>query len=363
MTGLPSRTNKELHMRDIIQTVKKKANILVLKAKKNPGIVIILSLVFSFAVPFSILYYLDPILFERTWIGRTFYLFFLWLVILEIILDWEKLQKTKLEKPGSIRKISFITALLLPTLYVVIANYGGLNLMIENLAKQNNMQEHYAKLMRIPVEYLAFAVFFGLMVLLAYGKSGLIDFSTSTFFLGIIGTLYAINNLYPDNRFTPFQMLVPATANLAAGFLNWMGYQTAFLHSVLPGVPRLAVLNAPGGFIFFDIAWPCAGIESLLIYTVVIVLFLKKSSVPWWQRIIYFAIGALVTYFLNVLRIVTIFLIAIGNGDWHIFHDYYGLLYSVSWIISYPLIIVGSQALWGKIRSWRVGKKDPVLTS
>jgi thaumarchaeosortase len=350
-------------MLDNEQGFEKKANRLVLKTKKNTGVVILLSLIFSFVVPFSMLYYLDPGLFEKTWIGRTFYLFFLWLVILEIILDWEKLQKGKLQKVGSLRTIAFIAVLLLPTVYMVVANYGGLNLMIENLGKQNNMEDHYAKLMRLPVEYLVFAAAFGLMVLLAYGRSGLLDFSTSVFFLGVIGTLYAIDTLYPGNRFTPFQMLVPATANLAASVLNWMGYQTVFLRSAMEGVPRLAVLNTNVGIVAFDIAWPCSGIESLLIYTVVILLFLKKSGIPLWQKTAYFAIGASVTYILNVLRIVTIFLIKIGRGDWQTFHDYYGLLYSVSWIISYPLIIVGSQALWRKIRNRKSGRKDLVLTS
>jgi exosortase/archaeosortase family protein len=350
-------------MRDFKQASKKDANALMLRVKRNAGVVTILSVVFSFAIPFSILYYLDPGLFEKTWIGRTFYLFFLWLVILEIILDWEKLQKGKLFRLRSLRTIAFVVTLLLPTVYVIIANYGGLNLMMADFLRQNNMQDFYAKLMRIPVEYLVFTVLFASMVILAYGKKGLMDFLTAILFLGIIGTLYTINNVFPDNAFTPFMMLVPTTASLAAGVLNWMGYRTVFQPSPLQGTPRLAVMNASGGFAQFDIAWVCAGIESLLLYTVVIILFLRRSGIPVWQKITYFALGASVTYFLNILRIVSIFLIAMAHGDWQTFHDYYGALYSVSWIISYPLIIMGSQGLWGRIRNWNVDRKKLVLPS
>ncbi|MCK4433881.1 exosortase/archaeosortase family protein, partial [Candidatus Bathyarchaeota archaeon] len=111
----------------------------------------------------------------------------------------------------------------------------------------------------------------------------------------------------------------------------------------------------------FLIAWPCAGVESLIIYTLVILLFLKESLIPWKQRIVYFAIGAIVTYFINVLRIVTIFVISIPchstqNAVWR-FHNIYGQLYSIAWIISYPLIIIGTRVLWQKIRSQKEPQK------
>lgn len=50
---------------------------------------------FSFIAPIIVLYILDPDSFNSTWKGRTFYLFFLRLLFLELILAWEKLtQKT-----------------------------------------------------------------------------------------------------------------------------------------------------------------------------------------------------------------------------------------------------------------------------
>lgn len=88
-----------------------------------------------------------------------------------------------------------------------------------------------------------------------------------------------------------------------------------------------------------------------MIYAVTILLFLKNSAIPWRQRLVYFVFGAAVTYFINVLRIVTIFIIGVNGGDAMAFHDVYGQLYSVSWIVFYPLLIMGSRAFWGKIRN------------
>jgi len=325
---------------------------IVQKFRKNTQILVKLSPVFSFIVPFLILYLLYPNSFEATWKGRTYYLFFLWLVSLEIILGWEEIQTSKVDKLRSIRAFAFVITLLLPTIYVVAANFYGLNSVIEEIAEQRNIT--WANVMPLSTEYLVFAVLFTLVILLEYGTNGLRD-SISTLFLGIIGAIYTIDNIYPQGRFTPFQVFVPTTTTLAAKVLDLMGYMTRLGTS--NGMPTLIAWNSQGVW-GAKIAWPCAGIESLLIYTVTILLFLKKTAISWKHKIIYFIIGAIVTYLINILRIVTIFTIAINGGDYMRFHDYYGQLYSITWIISYPLLIIGSRALWSKIRNWKIDTKD-----
>jgi exosortase/archaeosortase family protein len=343
-------------MTNIMQTV-----------KKNVNIMIMLLPILSFIAPLLILYSLQAWTFEQTYHGRTFLLFFLWLVVLEIILSWEKLQKTKVNKIRSIRTVLFVIALSLPTMYVVAANYYGINTIIKDLANQyispaDPQKDLHASLTTISTEYLVFAVLFCLTILLAYGINILTEFSISTLFLGTIGMLFTIDLLYPAG--TPLQIFVPATAILAGNILNLMGYQTIYGIANIPAYGSMPYLEVKGfPWASFAIAWPCAGVESLLIYTLTILLFLKKTSIPWKHRIVYFAIGAVVTYFVNALRIVTLFMIAIQKGpsfnvndyDFQRFHNYYGMLYSITWIVSYPLIIIGSRALWGKIRKWKTG--------
>lgn len=349
-------------MLNILQTIKGNINILM---KFLP--------VLSFSIPLFILYSLYGYTFEQTYHGRTFLLFFLWLVALEIILSWEKLQTNNVNRLKSKRTILYIAALVLPTIYVVVENYYGLKVVIENLANQiisaqDPLKIVHVSVIPISIEYLVFTVLFSSMILLAYGISGLTDFSISTFFLGVIGILFTIDNLYPFGRFTPLQILVPATATLAANVLNLMGYTTIMSftsnHPTYGSFPSLEVTSPQGKSVGFGIAWPCSGVESLLIYTIIILIFLKKTDILWKHRIIYFSIGAVVTYFINIFRVVTLFLLAMDYGQsspqWQRFHDYYGMLYSITWIISYPLIIIGSRALWGKIRIWKTGIKDSI---
>lgn len=316
----------------------------------------------AFAVPLFWLYFLDPGSFESMWKGRTFQLFFIWLIALELILDWENLQTNKINKPLSARSFAFTIALLLPTVYVVVSNYFGLNTVIADSARQSGVQ--WADSMPLSTEYLVFAVLFCLMVLLYFGKKGLMSFSVPAFFLGIVGTLYTIDNVYPYGQFAPFQLLVPTTATLAAKTLSLMGYNTSLIIKQDPSsgnMPNLTAWdpNNPSRSATFDIAWPCAGIESLLIFTVVVLLFLKRMPISWKAKIGYFAVGATVTYLINVMRIVTIFTIGMNGENVGLFHFFYGPLYSIAWIVSYPLIILGSQSLWHKITN-KKGNKRPL---
>lgn len=310
----------------------------------------------AFAVPFLWLYYLHPASFELMWKGRTFQLFFIWLIALELILDWEKLQTSKITKLFSARTFAFIAALTLPTIYVWVSNYCGLNAAITDAARQSGVQ--WWDLMALAIEYLVFAVFYLLIVLLPLGFKGLKVFSVPLFFLLAVGALYTIDNLYPYGQFTLFQFLVPTTTTLAAAVLNFMGYSTTLTTQTDPLQGTLPLLTAtdPSNSVrtaTFAVAWPCAGIESLLIFTVVILLFLKRMPLSWKARIGYFAVGAAVTYIINILRIVAIFLIGMDGQDITPFHFYYGPLYSIAWIVAYPLIILVSQSLWRKLKNRR----------
>ena len=310
----------------------------------------------AFAVPFLWLYYLSPASFELMWKGRTFQLFFIWLIALELILDWEKLQTSKIRKLFSARTVALIAALALPMIYVFISNYWGLNAAITDLSRQSSVQ--WWDQMALATEYLVFSIFYCLITLLLFGTKGLKTFSVPLFFLVAVGTLYTIDNLYPYGQFTLFQFLVPTTTTLSSAVLNLMGYNTILTTETDALRGSLPVLTAtdpnnPLRYAQFGVAWPCAGIESLLIFTVVVLLFLKRMPISWKAKIGYFTVGAAVTYIINILRIVVIFMIGMDRQDVTQFHFYYGPLYSIAWIVTYPLIILGTQSLWRKLNRSR----------
>ncbi len=128
--------------------------------------------------------------------------------------------------------------------------------------------------MPLSIEYLVFAAMFIAVFVAAYGMIGLKGFSISASLLAVIGSIYMTDNLIPGGNFTPFQIIVPTTARLAAWVLNQMGYHTVLSFS--GNVPGYAT-NVNGITWGAYIDWPCSGVESLIIYTVVILLFRKKA--------------------------------------------------------------------------------------
>lgn len=328
------------------------------KTKKQQTLLLKLLPLLAFAVPLLWLYLLDAASFELMWKGRTFQLFFIWLIGLELILGWENLQLNKLQKLRSARTFAFITSVALPTIYVAAAFHGGLNAAITEWATQSHIQ--WASSMPLAMEYLVFTVLFCLMVYLALGFKGLKAYSVPAFFLVLVGILYTVDNVFPYGQFTPFQIFVPTTTALASAILNLMGYPTSITYgqnSFAGNMPFLTAVNphvAGNPSTTFAIAWPCAGIESFLIFTVVALLFIKRMSFSWKAKVGYFVFGAAVTYLINALRIVNIFLIGMAQGvnslEVDLFHFYYGPLYAVTWIAAYPFIIMLSQKVWRKIK-------------
>lgn len=329
----------------------------------------------SVGIPISVLYSLYPASFEQTYHGRTFYLFFMWLVALETILCWEKLDTKRINKLKSSRTVFFALALALPTIYVIVANYYGFNsfmneLLANNLSSTDPMMIQHAALAVLSIEYLALAILFSLVILSMFGMKNLREFAVSTCFLGALGFLFFLDNLYPFGRFTPLQFFVPTTANLASQVLNFLGYGTRIILAndlTYGSVPILTVKNFE--WASFGIAWPCAGVESLIVYAVTVMLFLRNTGISSKKMLIYFAIGAVVTYFINILRVVSLFMIAVQkgssftilDGDFQRFHNYYGMLYSMTWIIAYPLLILGTRFLWGKITNARLESKTNII--
>jgi len=333
----------------------------ILPRKNHAAIFLKLLPLIAFTIPLVLLFILNPLdpylnlsaqdSFQSMWKGRTFQLFFIWLVSLEFILSWENI-KFSITREQKTRSAAYGFVLLLPTLFIISEYYLGLNGAIATLSAHSNAA--FSGSMPLAIEYLVFTLLFCLTVFLSFGKKGLTGFALPALFVGLVGFLYTIDNFFPYGQFTPFQLLVPTTASFAAAFLGLMGYTVISGTEFGTGMPTLQVTGSLGTA-KFAIAWPCAGIESLLIFTAVALLFLKRMNISWKAKLSFFVFGAVVTYFINVLRIANLFILGtqygVESSQVQSFHFYLGPLYAMVWIISYPMIILASLGLWGKIRS------------
>jgi len=311
------------------------------------------TLLVCFTVPIMLLVILDYLniesfplfnerfLFNETWKGRMFYLFFIWLLFLESIINLERIVKKG--PRNRFRILAFVICAIVPTIYVLSVNFFGLNETVVKLGLDIGIDssEPYFILLAWPLslEYLVFFISFLIAIFLAYETDGMKTFSISLSLLGVMGLVYTVDTYYPDGMLKPLQMLALPAAACAAALLEILGYNFTLRYQPGPGsLPTIYM----GGFRPVGIVWSCAGVHSLLLYLLIILLLFKRSNISRIRKLVYFIVGAVCTYFVNILRIASYFVIRESSGQdaAQSFHDSIGELYFIFWMFAYILLII-----------------------
>lgn len=341
----------------------------------------------SFILPISMLYFSNPDSFELIWHsqGRAPYVIFLWLLLLELALAWKKIAN----KWPSI--VAMAITIVAPTYLTGIFAFALKDEVMElgklvgapYLAHGEWILESWA----LSIEYVVLTICFVISIWLVYKNDSFKIFSVSMFFLGATSCFHMIDTFYPFGTLTVPQAFATVTASSAVQVLNWIGYE-ASISGFHEGMPILYVAGLPGPRPV--IGWPCAGVQSLFIYTFVIMLFLKvihfslprrtiRACIPKRLKLIFktkatdfllerkitravviaaemfivtvlknvplymvVVIGAIGTYIVNVVRIVSFCIIGVNTGRpaADFFHRSYGEWYFMIWIIAYILAII-----------------------
>jgi len=310
------------------------------------------ALIVCFVVPVILLMTLDYLniesfylfntrfLFYETWKGRMFYMFFIWLLFLELIIESEKIVEKR--PKNRFRILVFFICANVPLIYVLAVNFLGMNQAIVELGRIIGINPgEYFMFLSWPLsfEYLVFFISFLIAIFLAYKTDGLKTFSISLSLLGVMSFVYMIDTYYPEGMLKPLQMLALPAAACAAALLEILGYNFTLIYR--PG-PRSLPTISMAGFHPVGIVWSCAGVHSLLLYLLIILLLFKRSDISGFRRLVYFIIGAVCTYFVNILRIASYFVIRESSGQnaAQFFHDSIGELYFIFWVFAYILLII-----------------------
>jgi exosortase/archaeosortase family protein len=310
----------------------------------------------SFIIMLIVVYVFEPLSFQEIWKGRAFYLFFLWLFALELILGGLKSkQETHLQSDWA-RFIVGGFILMIPTIYLVEFFMFGLNNSIIGFGRFLGVEQGWQLDSSFPIsfEYLivAVSVFVGMFLLLDF--EGIRQFSISISLLGLMGVFYMLDTFRPyatasfPNVFSLLPLNLPQPNVSIQGFVPFMSSMVAVVTQRLGYTVQMVVLSQTGAVQMlaggwpFVIYWPCAGVHSLFIYTFVILLFLKGSPMSLGAKIGSLVIGAVGTFFVNILRIVSIVDISITQGDafGQYFHNYLGELFFLFWIVIYLFALV-----------------------
>jgi len=291
-------------------------------------------------------------MFDLTWKGRMFYLFFIWLFLLESMLDWEVIIEKQYRFQNRFRVLLICIFAAVPTLYILSVNFLGLDQMILDLGQTLQIRPEFINDWALSFEYLTLVSFFILATWLAYGLAGLKRFSISLSLLAGMGGIYLVDTILPFGTFKLMESLAVPTAACAAALLDLLGYGVELTYPVFSpehgSMPRITVIEG-AKIARADIAWPCAGVHSLLLFTLITLVFFKKTTIQRERRIIFFLVGAAGTYLTNIIRITSYFTISIhyGSEAGLVFHNSYGELCFIAWMLLYLISIIAIQS--GKI--------------
>jgi thaumarchaeosortase len=244
----------------------------------------------------------------------------------------------------SVVRVSLITLLSILIIAYFIALPLGLNQLIISIGHAYKvaivnswvlMSEYFA------ITIYAMAALFLLLGINWYkvAPAGVVYLVGSTVIL-------SLDSFFPYDSLGPLQMIVPTYLQFDQSILRFIGDHFVYLGNDTPASAsgNLLVLKGFHGPFYLQVFWPSAGVQSVIIYSLVMLSILLRLRIPFSHKLIYFLVGALGTASVNILRIVSLSMVAItvtsNVKEWETFHSFAGEIMFLPWIGIYLTAVI-----------------------
>jgi thaumarchaeosortase len=192
-------------------------------------------------------------------------------------------------------------------------------------------------------------------------------------FLAGTAAFLATDAFFPYDTLGPLQFIVPIYLQIDQSVVNFID---DYIMNVGPENPNssaspatargnLLILNGLHGPFALQVFWPSAGVDSMILFTLVMLAFLLKLEIPRKRKIIYFIVGAFGTATVNVVRITSLSLYALvvttNVSEWEAFHSVAGMIMFLPWLGVYLGIVMFIESK--RMRRLQAGSVSPSPTS
>jgi thaumarchaeosortase len=186
------------------------------------------------------------------------------------------------------------------------------------------------------------------------------------------GVLDLMDAYFPQDSLAFLQIWVYVIWDVVVFILSLLGFQTHPTPLAGAVAPPSVLLQGNRlflwgyrGFMTLAIFWPSSGVVSMIVYSLVILVLMVKLDAPRKRKVIYALIGALGTYFVNVIRITLIVLyVAFVSLDVEVFHQSIGEVLFITWIFIYLLLVIRMEnARYQKTKAARPAQSKPVKST
>ena len=265
-----------------------------------------------------------------------------------LILEWREARNRLNLNLKGLRKASWIISFSTLIVYYLLVYLVGLQDVIRGVGYRISVPEApYLLSWTWLWEYIVVAVSLAGMLASAYTFKALREVVTPIiYFLGMAFIL-GLDAAFPYQSLGPLTSLASIIVGVIVALIGLSGVKISS-NPLSPMDPpwiysqgNLLLVGGLKRSVLLEINWPCTGIMSMLIYTLVLSMLMVKMEAPLKRKALYGMVGALGTFSTNILRIFLIILaVAYTTIDLRVFHESIGEILFIIWIISYLAVVV-----------------------
>lgn len=238
----------------------------------------------------------------------------------------------------SISRARIIMIILLSILAIIyfFALPHGLNQLIRAIG--NTYKVAIVDSWILMTEYFTITIYSIASILLLLGRNWYKLAPAGVVYLAATTVILSLDSFFPYDTLGPLQMIVPIYLQLDQSILRFIGDHLVYLGSDNPATAsgNLLILRGLHGDFYLQVFWPSAGVQSVIIYSLVMLSILLRLRIPLSHKVIYFLLGGLGTGFVNILRIASLSMVAItvtsNVKEWEAFHSFAGDIMFLPWI-------------------------------
>jgi len=290
------------------------------------------------ALPILFLFMVAPQTFELSWAGfgklgrggLFFVLFFLGFDLLDF--KEGKIHWTAL------REITAAVCVLGATIYFVQVGLGqDVTNFIYSIGRSLGASGTVSNSFLMATDYIAMSIYLTILTTVLFNLGTIRRVITPIVFSVGMLVFYMLDAFFPYGSLGPLQF-----------WANFIVAGVALLAQLfgLPiyGFANHLTINGLHGYYSLVVYWPSVGVQSILIYSVVMIVIAAKLQAPPLRKFIYAAVGVAGTILLNVVRIFTIsyygYVYATSGQQLDAFHNAIGEVLFPIWIVVFLVLIL-----------------------
>jgi thaumarchaeosortase len=204
-------------------------------------------------------------------------------------------------------------------------------------------------------EYIIVGIYFLVATVALFGLSAVRHISVPSVYALGMGLILSLDSLFPYDTLGLLNVWVGVIWSMVLVLLQLSGVRIITNPNVFSERPWVFLyqnrlfISGKTGAMTLAIYWPSSGIVSMLIYSMVILTLLIKIDAPVRRKIAYALIGAIGTFFVNVIRVFLIsYYVAFISIDVNAFHEVIGEILFLPWVGIFLLAVMRAEGYIGK---------------